>query len=646
MTLTAVMSPALAPGASAAEGESGTAEDSGSIVNEDLSVEDEASGGDNSNEAGDLENAAEEEAASEGDAEAEAVEQEIIPMPNFLGLSGAYWKINYSSSRTFYLSGGTMKGVDVSYWQGKIDWKAVKNAGIGFALIRIGYGKSGTDSRFEGNVKGAVDNGIPYGVYIYSTAKSESDVKAEAKHTMALLKGYYPDLPVYYDLEDKCVLKGAKYSKTTITKWARLFCRTLTANGYKAGVYANLSWHQKYIDGASLKNEGYDLWLAQWPIPGNGQEKVYSSLGHPSGRYSTWQCSIKGQVKGISGKVDTNLLVIPYSGMKSFMEYKSIPGETAVNEQEMRICLKSVPARTGPGQGFKPDGSSLTFREAVTICAQANGYVKLTDGRWIPKSSVVTPETPWAFDPERDGALYSYGDELLTDRWVSLNGSRYYVDSLGKPLTGRQVIDDNEYWFNDEGVLQAGRFMEIDGIRCYLDADGLRVRNRVVSAGGYYYGFDEDGAMLSGTSVWFGCKRYTFDSKGRAYISKSKTIRKGAYYKKPGSGKMGTIKKGKNFYVLRTSGKWSQMSNGYWVKTSCTKKIAKYPTYKPETYTKYDTKITKKTSAYSGPKTNYIKKKTLKRGTKVTVTGTYGSWAKLSKGYWVPKSRLQQGEMK
>ena len=136
--------------------------------------------------------------------------------------------------------------------------------------------------------------------------------------------------------------------------------------------------------------------------------------------------------------------------------------------------------------------------------------------------------------------------------------------------------------------------------------------------------------------------RYILDSQGRAYINKSKTKKKAPYYAKAGSGKKGTMKRGTNFYVLRTSGKWSQMANGYWVKTSLTKKTVVYPNISPSVKVNYKAKLKKKTVSRSGPSNSYIKKKTFKKNRKVTVIGTYGSWSKISSGQWLPSSRLKR----
>ena len=186
------------------------------------------------------------------------------------------------------------------------------------------------------------------------------------------------------------------------------------------------------------------------------------------------------------------------------------------------------------------------------------------------------------------------------------------------------------------------KFKTIDGKVYLVSSTGKVIKNRFFKLGGYLYALDKDGVRQEGKKFRIGYKSYTLDSKGRAYIFKAKTTKKASYYTKAGKGKKGKLKKGKTFYVLKTSGKWSQMANGYWVKTSKIKKTALYPTITPSKKVKYKAKVKKKTRSYSGPSKKYIKKKKFKKNKTVTVIGTYGSWSKLSTGQWLPSNRLKK----
>ena len=505
------------------------------------------------------------------------------------------------------------------------------------------------------NVRGCVANGIPYGVYLYSYANTVSGAENEANHALRLLadNGFHPNLPIYYDLEDKKVRKA---SNATIKKMATAFCNKLTLEGYRAGVYASLSWWQGALSGFGT----YDKWIAQW-------NKTCSYTGS----YRIWQCSSSGSVGGISGRVDTDLLMQPKASMDSYMSgaYTNLPSYvTGVSAKNYNAYVMgssaavSVTTKKGPGRGYYsasafPDGTK------VRVTRSANGYLEITDQEgtlgtgWTGSGAIVSGSTPRDFITEKveisgeDGeevqiitkkVLYSYDGNKVTNRWAKVRGKMYYVNAEGVALTGRQTIGGKEYYLGTDGVAVSNKMVTISGKQYYLGTNGLITKNSFVKIGGYVYGFGQNGVKLAGKKVWLGYKKYTLDSQGRAYINKSKTKKKAKYYANAGSGKKGTLKKGKSFYVLRTSGKWSQMANGYWIKTSYTKKTAVYPTIKPNVTVKYKAKLKKKTVSRSGPGKNYIKKKTFKKNKTVTVIGTYGSWSKVSSGQWLPSSKLRK----
>lgn len=184
------------------------------------------------------------------------------------------------------------KGIDVSKHQGNIDWKKVKEDGVEFAIIRIGYGGSVPvkDEKFEENYKNAIVNGIDVGVYIYSYADSESDVKKEYEAVIKWLCGRPLDLPVYYDVEAK---KMSGLSKKVLSNYVKTFCDKIENAGYWAGIYANKNWLENKLDMNYLKD--YTVWLAQWT-----NNPTYK------GSYAMWQYTSNGSVDGIGGRVDMN----------------------------------------------------------------------------------------------------------------------------------------------------------------------------------------------------------------------------------------------------------------------------------------------------------------------------------------------------
>ena len=190
-------------------------------------------------------------------------------------------------------NGAVARGIDVSNFQGTIDWNQVKAAGIEFAILKVGpvYGKP--DSTFERNATECERLGIPYGVYYYSYARSVADANKEADRTLAWLGGHHPLLPVYYDLEDNYILQDPNFSKDRLAQIAQTFCNRMEAVGFKSGVYANLNWFNNYLNSPSLS--GYDHWIAQ-----------YNWRCDYAVSYSFWQYSSRGNVPGINGSCDMN----------------------------------------------------------------------------------------------------------------------------------------------------------------------------------------------------------------------------------------------------------------------------------------------------------------------------------------------------
>lgn len=188
--------------------------------------------------------------------------------------------------------GATAQGIDVSEFQGKIDWEAVKAAGVDFAILRIGYGDQnagGTDKYFKRNVEECERLGIKWGAYLYSYSVNTKEAADEAAHVLSAMKGLTPDLPIYYDMEDDSTL-GAKDRFADI---AQTFCSKIEAAGYDAGVYASARWWKYYL--TSPVFDSWSKWSAQ----------CYKICEYPSDP-DAWQYTSQGKVPGISGNVDVN----------------------------------------------------------------------------------------------------------------------------------------------------------------------------------------------------------------------------------------------------------------------------------------------------------------------------------------------------
>ena len=195
----------------------------------------------------------------------------------------------------------SIKGIDVSKYQGDIDWKKVAGDGVKFAIIRLGYRGYGTgeimlDEKAKKNIEEASKAGIKVGVYFFSQAINEKEAKEEAKFVLENIKGYDIDYPIVFDTED-VVGDNARANDLSVnarTQIAKTFCDYIKDNGYTPVIYANLRWFNLALDMKAL--EEYDKWYAYY------DDEIYFPY-----KISMWQYSENGKVNGIEGSVDMNI---------------------------------------------------------------------------------------------------------------------------------------------------------------------------------------------------------------------------------------------------------------------------------------------------------------------------------------------------
>lgn len=181
-------------------------------------------------------------------------------------------------------------GIDVSEWQGDIDWKKVKTD---FVIIRAGYGRelSQKDKKFERNYDGAKSAGIPCGAYWYGYAESADDAKREAAVCIEILKGKQFEYPIYYDVEEKNTLA---LGREKVSEIISAFCSELEKAGYFVGLYMSANPLTNYTTDF-IKNR-YAVWVAHYGV----------SKPSYSGKYGMWQKSSTGKIDGINGNIDLN----------------------------------------------------------------------------------------------------------------------------------------------------------------------------------------------------------------------------------------------------------------------------------------------------------------------------------------------------
>lgn len=198
------------------------------------------------------------------------------------------------------VSGKARAGIDVSKYQGEIDWDKVKNSGVEFVIIRAGYrgsvsGSLVEDPYFKENIRGAKAAGLDVGVYFFTQAVNEVEAVEEASAVLSLVEEYELDYPIFIDTEGAGGNGRADgLNKEMRTLVCDAFCRTVENAGYRGGIYASRNWYNNNLDMNRLDN--YYIWLAE-----------YREAPSYQGYYAMWQYTSKGRIDGIEGNVDLNI---------------------------------------------------------------------------------------------------------------------------------------------------------------------------------------------------------------------------------------------------------------------------------------------------------------------------------------------------
>lgn len=312
-----------------------------------------------------------------------------------------------------------IKGIDVSYYQGNIDWNKVKNDGISFVIIRDGYGKT-TDSKFYSYAQGAKESGVSVkGIYHFSYALNIQEAINEANLAVenATKAGLSKDTIIFFDLEYDSVEWGKKngltIGKKTCTEFTEAFCNEVTKLGYRTGIYANQDYLNRMYDTDLIKK--YPLWLADWTGMGQRNNCLIR------------QFSEKGTVNGIIGYVDMN---------EWFGEFTNtvpeIQNEKKTNEE---IANEVIAGLWGNGEDRKKRlaAAGYSYNEVQSI---VNEKVKTSTNTTVVDSKIVD-----------DVILGLYGNG--EDRKKRLTAAGYSYDevqsAVNKKLNQSKVTTAKKY---------------------------------------------------------------------------------------------------------------------------------------------------------------------------------------------------------
>ncbi len=312
------------------------------------------------------------------------------------------------------------KGIDVSKWQGKIDWAKVKEAGIEFAMIRLGYNENGAcmeDENAAWNLKEAEKNGILTGVYFYSGAKNPAEAEAEADWVLSKISRFAISFPVVFDYEIQSLNPAAKRTDTALS-----FLNRIDSAGYEAMLYVAL---KEFEDPSIWQKERilsqYLVWGARYI------GSVSASVFYPETKIdlAMWQYSDQGSVDGISGNVDLNFAYFlrPYSAPK-------IPEQSEVEapedyRQTFSNCNKKVTAK-----------NEVNLRKTPSMQAEIAGTLK--NGEYL----ICTGESDMGWSRlERDGEkLYAVTSYLITSTGESTSREESFRDTF-ESVTAKDEVN-------------------------------------------------------------------------------------------------------------------------------------------------------------------------------------------------------------
>ena len=313
------------------------------------------------------------------------------------------------------------KLIDVSTWNGNIDWDKVYKSGVRYAMIRSSFGienPNQIDNKFVRNIENAIKVGIKCGIYHYSYARSVAEAKKEADFCLKTIKNYKIDLPVAFDIEDS---SQTNLGKDTLTSIVIAFCDRIKSAGYTPMLYCNPSWLNSYLHKDKLLGK-YDLWLAHWGVSSPGFD------------CTIWQYSENGSISGISGNVDMNWIFKDYTSTKPSTTKPSTttkPSNVKKTDYSVKVTAQAgLNVRKGAGTNYGII-TALKCGTVVTVSKVSGnwGYVGKYGG-WIcldytakvGTTSTVKSDKVYYTVKSGDTLSYiAYKYNTTVDKLVSLN---------------------------------------------------------------------------------------------------------------------------------------------------------------------------------------------------------------------------------
>lgn len=298
----------------------------------------------------------------------------------------------------------SFKGLDVSQFQGVIDWAQVKNAGYQFAMLRAGYGFSTVDAQFHRNASECNRLGMPIGIYWFCYATSPEAAIQEADGCLNTIAAYRLDYPVCYDIEQASVnyaaQNGVTMTSSLATAIVKAFCNRIEEHGYYAMYYSNRNFLNTYFPADFSKR--YALWYAYYNSRFDG-----TSCG-------IWQSTSEGSIPGINGNVDLDT---------GFIDYPSVIQKAGLNH--LSGNTPTPPPVPNPTPAPTPDYISYVVQHGDTLSGIAQRF-GTTTGALAALNNISNPNLIYA------GASIRVPENNSS----SGTGAKYYKIQSGDTLSG------------------------------------------------------------------------------------------------------------------------------------------------------------------------------------------------------------------
>lgn len=428
-------------------------------------------------------------------------------------------------------------GIDMSQWQGTVNWKKIKASGVDFVMLRLGYGKGRygsssctMDTKFKSYVEGAAKVGIPIGVYFYSYATTPEEAQMEAEYTISNIQGIDIEFPIAYDIEDEAILK--KTNNKIRTEMVRTYMETIAAAGYTPMFYCNQNWYDNYIDSDKLAD--YEFWYARYTYV-EPDRKIYP--------YGMWQATSTQKMNGITeNTVDLNFLYKDYFKLvksrstalkygwhkengKRYYYYQgkrlktgwfSIAGE----QYYLKNGAASVGWKMISGNRYYFDSmgvmqTGFTKIDGDVYLMNEDGIMQTTTdepGVTIREDGTCVIRKGWCQN-KKGQYFYRYSSgKIAKKKWIKIKGKKYYVNSKGYRVTGIKKIKGKKYYFDAKGVMKNG-FITYKGNKYYFNSNGTMKTGWLTYKKKKYY-FQSNGKMIRSQTIAMKGKYYKFNNKG------------------------------------------------------------------------------------------------------------------------------------